>query len=298
MLTEQPNERTSDLDQRTTLDLVTVMNEEDQSVARIIAAVLPQIAQAVDAIATAFGQGGRLIYIGAGTSGRLGVLDAVECVPTFSAPPSQVIGIIAGGMHALTEAVEGAEDNESAGEADLRKANLLARDVVVGIAASGRTPYVLGALAYARQVGCVTVSVSCNAPAPILEAADIAIPAPVGPEVLTGSTRLKAGTAQKLILNMLSTGAFVRSGKVYGNLMVDVQVTNAKLLDRAQRIVQSLTDLDANSAARLLAQAGNSAKTAIVMARRGVDAPQARALLAEADGHLRSVIDGRGEDQA
>lgn len=298
MLTEQPNERTSDLDQRTTLDLVTVMNEEDQSVARIIAEVLPQIAQAVDAIATAFGQGGRLIYIGAGTSGRLGVLDAVECVPTFSAPPSQVIGIIAGGMHALTEAVEGAEDNESAGEADLRKANLLARDVVVGIAASGRTPYVLGALAYARQVGCVTVSVSCNAPAPILEAADIAIPAPVGPEVLTGSTRLKAGTAQKLILNMLSTGAFVRSGKVYGNLMVDVQVTNAKLLDRAQRIVQSLTDLDANSAARLLAQAGNSAKTAIVMARRGVDAPQARALLAEADGHLRSVIDGRGEDQA
>jgi N-acetylmuramic acid 6-phosphate etherase len=274
------------------------MNEEDQSVPQIIAAVLPQIAEAVDAIAAAFGKGGRLIYIGAGTSGRLGVLDAVECVPTFSAPPSQVIGIIAGGMRALTEAVEGAEDDDSAGESDLREANLSAHDVVVGIAASGRTPYVLGALAYARQTGCVTVGVSCNAPAPVLDAADIAIAAAVGPEVLTGSTRLKAGTAQKLILNMLSTGAFVRHGKVYGNLMVDVQVTNAKLLDRARRIVQSLTDLDANSAARFLAQAGNSAKTAIVMARRGVDATQAQTLLAEANGHLRSVIDGADKDQA
>jgi N-acetylmuramic acid 6-phosphate etherase len=290
MLTEQQNPKTAQIDQATTLDALTVMSDEDATVAHTVRAALPAIAQAVDAISARLARGARLIYVGAGTSGRLGVLDAVECVPTFGVPPGVVIGLIAGGSPALTAPVEGAEDDSAAGAADLRAIDLAADDAVVGIAASGRTPYVLGALEYANGLGALTVGVSCNVPAPLLDAAQIAIPLPVGPEVITGSTRLKAGTAQKLTLNMLSTVTMVRLGKVYGNLMVDVQTTNAKLVDRARRIIAQVGGTTPEAAAELLETSGREVKTAIVMARRGVDADEARRLLALADGRLRGVI--------
>lgn len=291
MLTEQPNDLTLTLDQLTTAQVLALMNDEDAKVHLAVRSALPAIEQAVEVIAAAFQRGGRLIYTGAGTSGRLGVLDAVECIPTFSSPPTQVIGLVAGGLKALTQPVEGAEDDPQAGENDLRDIHLTEKDVVVGIAASGRTPYVIGALTYARSIGVPTVAVSCNVPAAILDAADIKIGVPVGPEILTGSTRLKSGTAQKLVLNMLSTGAFVKIGKVYGNLMVDVQVTNAKLADRARRIVMHVTGVDESEAAHLLAESGNSAKVAIAMHARKVDAATARQLLDEAKGRLRMVIE-------
>lgn len=291
MITEQQNPDTLRIDHLPTLEMLTLMNREDQQVALAVQAALPQIARAVDAIVERLDSGGRLIYTGAGTSGRLGVLDAVECVPTFSAPPELVIGVIAGGSGALTRAVEGAEDNADLGRADLEALALTPRDAVVGIAASGATPYVLGALAYARSVGAATAAVSCNVPAPILDAADIGIGVSVGPEVITGSTRLKSGTAQKLILNMLSTATFVKLGKVYGNLMVDVQVTNAKLARRARGIVMQITGVSADEAERLIEASEREVKTAVVMAKRGVDAAQARQLLLEARGHLRRVID-------
>lgn len=291
MITEQQNPDTLRIDHLPTLEMLTLMNREDQQVALAVQAALPQIARAVDAIVERLDSGGRLIYTGAGTSGRLGVLDAVECVPTFSAPPELVIGVIAGGSGALTRAVEGAEDNADLGRADLEALALTPRDAVVGIAASGATPYVLGALAYARSVGAATAAVSCNVPAPILDAADIGIGVSVGPEVITGSTRLKSGTAQKLILNMLSTATFVKLGKVYGNLMVDVQVTNAKLARRARGIVMQITGVSADEAERLIEASEREVKTAVVMAKRGVDAAQARQLLLEARGHLRRIID-------
>jgi N-acetylmuramic acid 6-phosphate etherase len=234
--------------------------------------------------------GGRLIYIGAGTSGRLGVLDAVECVPTFSVEPGLVIGLIAGGETALTMAIEGAEDQPAGGQRDLEAVHASAQDVVVGIAASGRTPYVLGALAHGNAIGALTVAIACNNPAPVLDEAQIAIPVVVGPEVLAGSTRLKAGTAQKMVLNMLSTAAMVRLGKVYGNLMVDVKVTNQKLAERAQRIVGRVAGVDQAEATRLLAQTQSEVKPAIVMAARGVSAEEARDLLRAANGMLRDVI--------
>ena len=220
------------------------------------------------------------------------MLDAVECVPTFDVSPDLVVGLIAGGNGAMMRAVEGAEDRRELGEADLRALNLTAADVVVGIAASGTTPYVLGALAYAEQVGAVTVGITCNDPAPVLDQAQIKIALIVGPEVVTGSTRLKAGTAQKMALNMISTAAMARSGKVYGNLMVDVQVTNEKLARRANRIVRQVTGVDEATAAELLTAANNSTKVAIAMQRRGVDAATARELLRQANGFLRTVIDG------
>lgn len=290
MFTEAFNPKTETIDQLSALEIVRLINEEDQRVATVIHAALPQIAAAIDAAVAAFAQGGRLIYIGAGTSGRLGVLDAVECVPTFNIRSGQVQGILAGGDRAMMHSVEAAEDNPEGGENDLRAAGLTARDVVVGIAASGHTPYVLGALKYASQIGAVTVGVSCNSPAPVLDLATIPIPLPVGAEVITGSTRMKAGSAQKMALNMISTGAMIRSGKVYGNLMVDVQVINEKLVKRAVRIVQKLTDLDETAARALLRDAGNNAKVAIVMARRATDAATARRLLDEAGGFLRTVI--------
>lgn len=290
MLTEQLNPRTTELDRLSALEIVTAMNAEDASVAAAVAQALPAIARAVDAIVDRLQQGGRLIYVGAGTSGRLGVLDAVECVPTFSVDPGLVIGLIAGGERALTQAVEGAEDQREAGQSDLQAVGMTAHDAVVGVAASGRTPYVLGALAYANTLGAVTIAISCNAPAPMLEQAQIAIPVVTGPEVLTGSTRLKAGTAQKMVLNMLSTAAMVRLGKVYGNLMVDVRVTNQKLAERARRIVCRVAGVDEAEAGRLLALTGQEVRPAIVMARRGVSASDARALLAEAGGSLRRVI--------
>lgn len=291
MLTESQNPNTLEIDRLPTLELVQRINDEDAKVAAAVRAALPQIAQAVDGIAGRIERGGRLIYVGAGTSGRLGVLDAAECVPTFNTDPSLVVGLIAGGERALTVAVEGAEDDREAGRADLIALDLKADDAVVGIAASGRTPYVLGALEYAQAVGALTVGVACNVPSAVLDAAAIPIGVPVGPEVITGSTRLKAGTAQKLVLNMLSTATMIRLGKVYGNLMVDVRPTNVKLVERARRIIAQIAAVDEAEAARLLTASGGEVKTAVVMARRGVPAEEARALLAAAGGRLRAVID-------
>lgn len=292
MLTEQANPRSADLDQKTALEIVQIMNAEDATVTAAVGAALPAIAEAAEAIAGRLAAGGRLIYVGAGTSGRLGVLDAVECVPTFSVDADRVQGVIAGGVVALTEAVEGAEDDRAAGRADLLALHLSARDAVVGIAASGRTPYVVAALETAAAAGALTVGVVCSTPAPVLDAAQIRIAVLTGPEVIAGSTRLKAGTAQKMVLNMLSSAAMVLRGKVYGNLMVDVRVTNQKLAQRARRIVAQAGQVDEDTAARLLEQTGNAVKPAIVMARRGVDAAEAVRLLAEADGFLRRVIGG------
>ena len=292
MITEQPNPKSQNIDQLSTLEILQTINDEDQTVALAVRAVMPAIAQATDAIYERLAQGGRLIYAGAGTSGRLGVLDAAECVPTFGTPPTLVVGLIAGGYEAMFNSIEGAEDRVDAGLNDLRALNLTERDAVVGIAASGTTPYVLGALNYATRIGAVTVGLTCNTPAPVLDAAQIKIGVVVGPEVITGSTRMKAGTAQKLILNMMSTAVMVRLGKVYGNLMVDVQITNEKLERRARGIVQKVTGVDEARAAHLLRGAGGSAKVAIVMHLRGVDAASARALLEAAGGQLRRVIEG------
>jgi N-acetylmuramic acid 6-phosphate etherase len=290
MLTEQANPNTTHIDRLTTLEIVQKINQEDQLVALAVEKALPEISHAVDAIVTKMRGGGRLIYSGAGTSGRLGVLDAVECMPTFSTPKGLIIGLIAGGEPALTQAVENAEDNRQAGADDLIKLNLTAQDCVIGIAASGTTPYVLGALDYAKQVGALTVGISCNVPAPVLDQADFAIGVPVGPEVITGSTRMKAGTAQKLVLNMMSTAIMIKLGKVYGNLMVDVQVTNEKLARRARNLVSHLTGLDTDQAQALLTQADNQVKVAIVMFKHQVSAEQARQALAEVDGNLHRLI--------
>lgn len=291
MSTEEANPKTEQFDQLSTLEMLQIINEEDQKVALVVQKAIPQIARAVDAIVAAFAHGGRLIYAGAGTSGRLGVLDAVECLPTFSVSPDLIVGLIAGGDTAMMRSVEGAEDRRELGEADVRAINLNEQDVLVGIAASGTTPYVLGALTYANGIGATTVGIACNDPAPVLDLAQIRIPLLVGPEVITGSTRMKAGTAQKMTLNMISTAAMARSGKVYGNRMVDVQVTNDKLKRRACRILEELTGVDEEMAKSLLAAANNNAKVAIVMQRRGVDADTAHRLLQEAHGFLRPVID-------
>lgn len=293
MVTEQRNPRSMGIDRRSTLEILQIMNEEDAAVTQAVRQALPQIAQAVEMITGRLRGGGRLFYVGAGTSGRLGILDAAECVPTFSTPPELVQGLIAGGEQAITLPVEGAEDRPELGSSDLMARGLTAQDAVVGIAASGRTPYVVGALIYARQVGAAAVGISCNAPAPVLDAADIPIPVIVGPEILTGSTRLKAGTAQKLILNMLSTATMIKLGKVYNNLMVDVKVSNQKLAERARRIVREVTGVSTDEAAALLAQTDNEVKPAIVMALLHVSADEARAKLAAADGMLGAVIEGR-----
>lgn len=294
MLTEKPNPRTTNIDQLSTLEMLQVMNDEDATVAGVVRGQLPRIAQAVDVITDRLKQGGRLIYVGAGTSGRLGVLDAVECVPTFNTDPSLVQGIVAGGWRALTEAVEGAEDDQAAGRDVIDRLAIGAQDVVVGIAASGRTPYVIGALEGASDVGAATIAVTCNRPAPMLDKAQIGIAAVVGPEIITGSTRLKAGTAQKMILNMLSTATMIRLGKVYGNLMVDLKVTNQKLADRARRIICEVTGVAPEEAARLLEQTGSRVKPAIVVALLGVSPEEAVARLEAANGMLRDVIGDRG----
>jgi len=291
MLTEQQNSKTMDLDTQSTEMIVRIINEEDKGVAYAIEKALPDIARAVDAIVTCLRDGGRLIYIGAGTSGRLGILDAVECIPTYSTPPEMVQAFIAGGEKALLRAVEGAEDRPELAVADLKSIDLTAKDIVVGIAASGRTPYVLGAMEYARSIGVKTVGIACNIPAPLLEAADIGIGVAVGSEVVTGSTRMKAGTAQKMVLNMLSTASMVRLGKVYGNLMVDVQATNAKLVQRACRIIQQITNSSEDQAKTLLQQANQSVKVAIVMHTKQLDFVQAKALLDTHHGYLRPIID-------
>ncbi|MCA3007156.1 MAG: N-acetylmuramic acid 6-phosphate etherase [Phycisphaerales bacterium] len=290
LATEARNPRTTELDALSTLDLVTAMNDEDRTVADAVQRELPRIAAAVDAIAARMHKGGRLFYVGAGTSGRLGVLDAVECPPTFSATTEQVQGLIAGGAGAFLQAVEGAEDSTTLGPDDLRARHVGSKDVVVGIAASGRTPYVLGALAYAKSVGALTVAVCCNAGSPVAAAAELPIEVVTGPEVLTGSTRLKAGTATKLVLNMLSTGAFVRLNKVYGNLMVDVQTTNAKLKARAVRIVAEAVACNETLAQQLLGQCDGEVKAAIVVGRKRVAPAVARTLLLTHDGSVRDAL--------
>jgi N-acetylmuramic acid 6-phosphate etherase len=290
MLTEGRNPRSENLDQLPTLDVLTLINDEDASVARIVRDAMPEIARAVDVIVSAMQKGGRLIYVGAGTSGRLGVLDAAECVPTFGLEPGVVIGLIAGGESALIRAAEGAEDRMEDGRSDLVAINLAKQDIVVGIAASGRTPYVLGAVNYAHEIGCITIGIACNQPSVLLDQTDIKIGLPTGPEILTGSTRLKAGTAQKMTLNMISTAVMVRLGKVYGNRMIDLMVTNEKLADRACRIVSEIAALPYDEAVRLLDLTGKDVKLAIVVAVRHVTPDEARVLLVEAGDNLRAVI--------
>lgn len=290
LTTEQENPASVNIDQMTALEAVSLISREDAKVAATVRVALPQIAEAVDIIAEALARGGRLFYLGAGTSGRLGVLDAVECVPTFSVAPDLVQGIVAGGADALTASIEGAEDQPANARDDLNARGLTGADVVCGIAASGRTPYVIGGLAQAKAKGAKTIAIACNINSPIGEIADISISVDVGPEIITGSTRMKAGTAQKMILNMLSTAAMVRLGKVYGNLMVDVKVSNQKLAKRACRLVMRLADTDDERARELLALANNDVKAAVVMGRMGVEFDEASRLLGEAKGKLRAVI--------
>ncbi|MEE9693155.1 N-acetylmuramic acid 6-phosphate etherase [Aeromonas hydrophila] len=286
MITETRNPASVEIDQLPTLEMLRVINQEDQQVALAVSQLLPEITRAVDAIAAAFGKGGRLVYIGAGTSGRLGILDASECPPTYGVSAEQVVGLIAGGHKAILQAVENAEDDAELGAQDLKNIQFCANDVLVGIAASGRTPYVLGAMTHARAVGATVCSISCNPGSPLAQAADISMVAVVGPEIVTGSSRMKAGTAQKLILNMLSTGAMIRTGKVYGNLMVDVEATNAKLVERQKRIVMEATDCERAVAERALAQADNHCKTAIVMILAGLTADEARTRLQSSNGFI------------
>ena len=288
--TESRNSASANIDTLSTLDMLTVINNEDKKVALAVEKILPMIASAVDTIQQAFQQQGRLIYCGAGTSGRLGILDASECPPTFGSPTEQVVGLIAGGKTAILKAVENAEDNQQAGEQDLQNIQLNSNDVVVGVAASGRTPYVIGAMQYARQQGCKVISLCCNEHSAMAKIADIALDVIVGPEVVTGSSRLKAGTAQKLVLNMLTTGSMIKNGKVFGNLMVDVQATNAKLIERQKKMIIEATDCTREDAEIALAASGNHCKTAIVMILTGVDAQQAKASLHQHKGFIRQCI--------
>jgi N-acetylmuramic acid 6-phosphate etherase len=290
MSSEARNPHSRDIDLLSSLDIVKRINAEDQTVAQSLVPCLAQVATVADRIVDAFQRGGRLVYLGAGTSGRLGILDAVECPPTFSVPSSQVVALIAGGSGAIYQAVEGAEDNPQLAVDDLKQISLNQHDIVVGIAASGRTPYVLGALAYARSIGCYTAAISCNANAPVLNAADTGICAVVGPEVITGSTRMKAGTAQKLILNMLTTTAMIRCGKVYQNLMVDVHASNEKLIARAVRIVMQATDCTAATARDALHAAGMNAKLAILHLLSGQSIAQCQQLLEQQQGFIRKAL--------
>ena len=290
MTTETRNPRTMQLDQMSELEIVTVMNEEDARVPLAIAKCLPQIAQAAAWAVEAFEQGGRLFYMGAGTSGRLGVLDAAECPPTFGVPQGMVVGLIAGGEKAFIVAVEGAEDSRELAVQDLQSHHLTAKDFVVGIAASGRTPYVLGGLDYARSVGCHTAAIACNPGSAVGKAADLAIEVNCGPEVITGSTRLKSGTAQKLILNMISTASMVRIGKAYQNLMVDVMQTNEKLHTRAENIVMDATGVERSVARHAIDEAKGSVKTAITMLLADCDAAEAARRLEASHGHVREAI--------
>jgi len=292
LVSETRNPATYGLDEMSTLEMVTCFNNEDSKVPLAIREVLPQVALAVDMAAASFKASGRLVYLGAGTSGRLGVLDASECPPTFGVSHNMVVGLIAGGPGALLKAVEGAEDNASLGAEDLKNINLTAADTVVGLAASGRTPYVIGALRYARELGCATVAISCNPDSPIAREAQVAISPLVGPEALTGSTRLKSGTAQKLILNMISTGAMVRYGKVYQNLMVDVKATNEKLVDRACRIVVEATGSTRDDAESALQQTGFEVKPAILMILADITADEAQQRLNKHQGYLRAALAG------
>ena len=290
IVSEGRNTQSKDIDTLSTTGILTRINNEDATVANAVASQIDNIARVVDAATVSIKNNGRLIYIGAGTSGRLGILDAAECRPTFSVPDGVVVGVIAGGETAIQHAVEGAEDDTEAGKTDLQQLALNEKDTVVGISASGRTPYVSSALKYASSIGCTTGAIACSPNAAIFEPADIAICPVVGPEVLTGSTRMKSGTAQKLILNMISTATMVKLGKTYENLMVDVNATNDKLKARALRIVMQATDCDENTAEAALNASNNSAKTAILMVLTGASAEQATKQLAENSGFLRKAL--------
>jgi len=287
--TESRNPKTLNLDTMTTMELIRIMNEEDQKVIDTIKEALPQIEKSIRFVIDAFGKNGRLIYMGAGTSGRLGILDAVECVPTFSTT-NEVIGIIAGGERAFVKAVEGAEDSEELAAKDLDEVNLGENDVVVAIAASGRTPYTIGALKYAKKLNAKCISITCNKASRLSNYADVAIEVDAGPEILTGSTRLKAGTCQKIILNMISTAAMVGIGKVYGNLMVDMKATNLKLVERSKRIVMESTGCDIETATKTLEATEFSIKEAIVMILTGVTKEKAKKRIAENKGFIRKCI--------
>ena len=288
--TEQRNPNTMNIDTLPTLDMIRLINQEDHNVAKAVGLVAEQIAQAVDVIADRLSKGGRLIYCGAGTSGRLGILDAVECPPTYSTEPEMVQGLIAGGYPAIFKAVEGAEDSKELGVEDMKGINFAAGDVLVGVAASGRTPYVLGCMEYAKELGAVTVSVTC-CPGSVLDTyADIGIAPAPGPEVVTGSTRMKSGTAQKMVLNMLSTGAMIKLGKVYGNLMVDVKPSNEKLVRRCVTIVCAATECDEATATAALEECEYRPKIAIVMVLMGVDAAKAKEMLENAGGRVAKVL--------
>lgn len=279
-----------DIDLLPTVEVLRKINDEDKLVAHSVEQVIPEIAAAVDRTIAAFRQGGRLIYMGAGTSGRIGVLDASECPPTFSVPSTMVVGLIAGGYSALLKATEGAEDSQSKGAEALAEIDLTAKDVVVGIAASGRTPYVIGGLDYAKKIGATAVALSCNPQSAIAEIADIAISPVVGPEALTGSTRMKSGTAEKLVLNMLTTASMIGIGKTYENLMVDLKASNKKLVARAARIVMQATECTLEEAQAALAQTDNDVKLAILIVMTGMDLAAARSALEGSKGFLRQAI--------
>jgi N-acetylmuramic acid 6-phosphate etherase len=288
--TEQVNVATAHIDELSTVDMLTVINAEDQKVAQAVGSIVSDIAQAVDMITEALSEGGRLIYIGAGTSGRLGILDASECPPTYGTAPEQIVGIIAGGDIAMRQSVEGAEDSGELAVTDLKNLHLSASDVVCGIAASGRTPYVIGGLQYAKEVGAGTIALACSRQSEIGAIADIALEVVPGAEVVTGSTRMKAGTAQKMVLNMLTTGSMIKLGKVFGNLMVDVQPANLKLLERQRRIVSLATGCSADQAENMLNQCDRHCKTAIFVLLSGLDVTTAKAVLAEHQWYIHQAL--------
>jgi len=290
LLTEQPNPESRELDQSSTLQLLEIMNAADAQVAGAVRRELSRIAAAVEAIAAALEAGGALIYVGAGTSGRLGVLDAAECPPTFGVPPELVRGIMAGGVKALTQSLEGVEDDSDAGARELEQSGFGKSDVLVGIAASGRTPYVLGAVGKARDLGAITCGIACVPDSELSRLVQYPIEPSPGPEILTGSTRLRAGTATKLVLNMISTAVMVKLGHVYGNLMVNVQPTNQKLEDRARRIVQEATGLTYEQASELLDRAGRTVRTAIVMQKKAISREEAEILLTRSNGRIREAL--------
>ncbi|MGM0008786.1 N-acetylmuramic acid 6-phosphate etherase [Enterococcus sp. DIV1059_1] len=290
LTTEARNEATKKIDQVSTLEMVTLINQEDQKVAQAIEKVLPQIAAAIDAAAERFKKGGRLIYCGAGTSGRLGALDAIELTPTYSVSPERAFGILAGGEKAMYQAIEGAEDSKELAIEDLTQHQLTARDVVIAIAASGRTPYAVSAIEYGKKVGALTISVTCNNQSPMNQLAEIGIAPIVGPEVITGSTRMKAGSAQKMVLNMFSTGIMVKVGNIYQNLMVNVQPTNEKLMQRATNIIKEAVEIEESQAKEYLEAAQLEVAPAIVMAKAHVDFQKAKQLLAEHDGRISEVL--------
>lgn len=291
LVTETINEATKNIDKLSSLEIVTLINQEDKKVAAAVEKELPKVAEAVDAIAVRFRAGGRIIYCGAGTSGRMGTLDAVELTPTYSISPERVFGLLAGGEEAMYRAVEGAEDSRELAVEDLKKVNLTKGDCVIGIAASGRTPYTLAALEYANEVGALSVSITCNKDSQMAKTAQISIAPVVGPEVVSGSTRMKAGTAQKLVANMLSTGVMVRLGKVYQNYMVQVQPTNEKLVMRACRMISEITGCSVEQARETLDATGMKVPEAIVMQKSGCSAAQAQEALVRTDGNVRNALE-------